>query len=471
MKFLRLFFVSILLLTLSCSKDDNTPSEIEVQKFTWKGLNAYYLWQDKIKNLSDREFSSDQQLHSFLSQQGSPEEFFNSLLYQKGTVDKWSWIVDDYVALEEAFQGTTLSNGMKFGLVKYRSFLNNVYGYVRYVVPNSEAENKGVTRGMIFSEINGTQITKSNYKDLLFSDDTNYTINLADHNSGNPVTNGNSITLEKGKYTENPVHISKTLDINGKKIGYLLYNGFTSNFDSQLNQAFGQFKADGVTDLVLDLRYNPGGAVSTAIYLASMITGQFNGEVFAKQRWNQKYMNSTNSERLINRFVDKLGNSETINSLNLSDVYIITTNSSASASELVINGLDAYINVITIGTTTNGKYAGSVTLYDSEDYSKNNVNPNHTWAMQPIVLEIVNKDDENQKEGITPDANNEIEESLGSLTPLGDPSEPLLARAIQLITGTSGKLTNINQIDNLSPIHIGDSEMNTPNYNRMYVDF
>ena len=114
-----------------------------------------------------------------------------------------------------------------------------------------------------------------------------------------------------------------------------MYNGFYADYDSKLNEAFGTLKSQGVTDLVLDLRYNSGGSVQTATRLASMITGQFTGKVFAKQQWNAKinaYFEAENPAALFNYFTDKMENAS-INSLKLSKVYILTSKSSASASK------------------------------------------------------------------------------------------------------------------------------------------
>jgi len=131
-----------------------------------------------------------------------------------------------------------------------------------------------------------------------------------------------------------------------------MYNGFYAGYDSQLNAAFGTLKSANVTDLVLDLRYNSGGSINSATKLASMITGQFTGQLFAKQQWNSKaqaYYESSNPSSLENRFVGGL------NSLQLNKVYILTTKGTASASELVINCLKPYINVVQIGDVTIGK--------------------------------------------------------------------------------------------------------------------
>lgn len=457
-------FISFLLVFTACSKKDETPQDIEINNFIWKGLNAYYLWQGNINDLSDRRFSSDSQLYNYLGTYSDPNVLFESLLYQRGVTDKWSWIVDDYIALEQSFQGTTQTTGMEFGLVRYRSQAANIFGYVRYVVPNTNAADQGVTRGMVFNEVNGVQLTDQNYRELLFSNANSYTITLADYSTGNPVANGTTITLTKNSYTENPIHVAKTLDVDGQKIGYLMYNSFIANFDGELNQAFGQFKNDNITDLIIDLRYNGGGSVRTATRMGSMITGQFTGDIFSKQIWNSKVMSSISQESFIDRFVDVIGGTP-INSLNLNRVFFITSGSSASASELVINSLLPHITVQTVGTTTHGKYVGSVTLYDSPDFSKDKVNTNHNWAMQPIVLEIVNKNNENQKEGITPDK--ELAEDYGNLGILGAEDEPLLARTLQLIT-TGAKFTK-STTPEFSLESVSTSKAHLPNYNNMYI--
>src|SRR5690606_25817068 len=111
--------------------------------------------------------------------------------------------------------------------------------------------------------------------------------------------------------------------------------------------------------------------------------------------WNEKaqqHLNSQNAESLINRFVGTIGSGAAVNSLNLHQVHILTSPSTASASELVINGLRPYINVIQIGETTTGKNVGSITLYDSANFRKEGASPAHKYAMQPIVLKIVNRD-------------------------------------------------------------------------------
>jgi C-terminal processing protease CtpA/Prc len=120
-------------------------------------------------------------------------------------------------------------------------------------------------------------------------------------------------------------------------------------------------------------------------------------------------------------------------------VYILTTKSSASASELVINGLKPYINVVQIGDLTTGKNVGSVTLYDSPNFSKTNSSSKHRYAMQPIVLKIVNKVGFGDYiNGLEPTI--ELKEDFGNLGVLGDSDEPLLNAAINTIVGSGRPL-------------------------------
>ncbi len=470
--------VSVVLVT-SCEKSDNfiASGNDEIHLFIWRAMNTYYLWQPDVPDLSDTRFTNVGQLYSEYSNY-SPDEVFQSLRYQPGVIDRFSWIVDDYVALENSFQGINLSNGMEFGLVRYADNPSKVFGYVRYVIPNSDAELKNITRGMLFSEVDGVQLTESNYSALLFDENTNYTITLADFNNGNPSSNSTTINLTKSQIQENPVAIVKTIEEDTHKIGYLMYNQFSSAFDAQLNDAFATFQSEGITDLIVDLRYNGGGRVSTATYLGGMITGQFNGQLFSKQLWNTKVQEALDASLFENYFTNEIVNSdqnqniilqEPINSLNLNTIYFITTKSTASASELVMNSLSAYIDVKSVGTVTTGKVQGSVTLYDSENFTRSgdNLNPDHTWAIQPLVLEIQNKNSFNEPNGINPTIN--LPENYNNLGVLGEMSDPLLERTILFIT--TGNRPIQNQTNTMLTLEeISNSQSNNPQKNNMFIE-
>jgi carboxyl-terminal processing protease len=476
--------LAIIFLFTSCEKTktygiDATVND-EINYFIWKGLNTFYLWQKEVPDLADARFANFTDLYFYFRGYSSPEDVFESLLNKPA--DRFSWIVEDYVALENSFQGINVSNGMEFGLVQYTNGSDNVFGYVRYVIANSNADTRGISRGMIFNSINGSQLTLTNYKNLLFSDDISYTIGFADYNDGVPNANNNDISLLKEELQENPVAITKVFTEGTNKIGYLMYNQFARNYDGQLNAAFSNLKSEGITDLIIDLRYNGGGSVSSATYLGSMVTGQFNGDLYSQEVWNDKVRNALPAERFLNNFTDEIKNTdsngnvilqESINSLGLDNVYFITTYSTASASELVINSLSSHIDVKLVGKTTRGKQVGSITLYDSDNLQRtgDNLNTNHTYAMQPLVLEISNKDNINYPNGIIPGntlPGIELGEDYNNLGVLGERTDPLLDRTLIYIT--TGSKTSNKKVNSFDFNEVFNSKLATPAKEYMFID-
>lgn len=469
---LLLFLLAYSLQSCEDQDDVESPAALQVNDFVWKGLNQFYLWQADVPNLADDRFNTQDALNSFLGGYSKPEDLFQDLLnkpiskFPKGqAIDRFSWIVDDYSVLEQELQGTTKNSGVDFRLTYKPGSTTNLVGYVRYIIPNSDASNKDIKRGDVFTAVNGTQLTISNYQGLLGND--SFTLNMA--NATTFESNGKTVSLVKTTLNENPIFINKVIQSGSAKIGYLMYNGFYANYDTQLNAAFAELKSQGITDLVLDLRYNGGGSIQTATRLASMITGQFTTKIFAKEKWNAKineFYESEDPESLNNRFVDKIDGAA-INSLNLSRIYIITTSGTASASELVINGLAPYIAVIQVGETTVGKNVGSVTLYDSPTFGKAKRNPNHKYAMQPLVLKIVNAADFGEyTDGLKPTY--EQLERVSNLGVLGDPTEPLLNVAISQITGATTKKVQLDQ--GVALKNFTDSKAMTGIRDQMYIE-
>ena len=409
-------FISIFIAInlLSCAKEPVTngnevsftgsdytgnDTDLRVRDFIWKGLNTYYLWQADVPNLQNNRFGSlsdtkadkNKSYTQFLNSFSDPEDlFYNGLLNKYKQIDRFSYITDDYTELENHFKGITASVGINYAFGFVDETKTRVYAVVRYVVPKSEAEQQGLQRGDLITSINGQSLNRSNYLQLL---QNTATISFSTYRivNGKATPTEKSFTLHQAQTPENPVLIHKVFNKGGKKIAYLMYNAFTADFDEALNDAFADFKAQGATNLILDLRYNGGGSVDSATYLASMITGQFNGQVFAIEKWNSKLQPFKGNEReYFTSNMVKGSRQVAINSLRLNKVYVITSDETASASELVINGLKAYIDVVQVGETTVGKNQGSVTVYDFTDKQRKVKNPKHKWAMQPLVMKIEN---------------------------------------------------------------------------------
>ena len=433
--FLYLFLFSLLFTSCFEDNDDNGALASEINDFVWKGMNAAYLYKQEIPDLDNDRFNDSEEYASYLNDYTFPENLFESLIYERDNIDKFSLIVDNYIELEQYLSGVSLSNGLNYGLVYLPNSNNEIFGYVRYVNNGSAADLANINRGDIFRSIDNIPLSIDNYSDLLSQEI--YTVNFANYfnNDTEDISddiielNDINIELQKVPLIKNPVHHYSTLDYSGGKIGYLMYNQFVSNYDDYLKTIFSEFKSNSVDELILDLRYNPGGSINSAIVLASLITGQFENEIFNTEQWNndiQNYWINNNPEYLINRFTTFQS------SLSLSRVYILTTRSSASASELIINCLKPYINVVQIGTPTYGKYQASVTLYDSENFSNQNVNRSHNYALQPLVLKTLNVNGvTDYYNGINPDY--EYEERAFDMGQVGDLNEPMLNFTLDII--------------------------------------
>ncbi len=495
-KFYLMMFLAMGMFLTNCSHDDNIVPEIDpegenqnteepaqtaadypVQDFMWQAMNFWYFWQEDEPNLGDDKFTGpeDPDYLTFLSSEENPSAFFDNKL--RFTEDRFSFFSDDYVELTQALSGISQSNGLEFGLVRF-SGSDDVFGYVRYIIANSDAATKDIARGDIFTGVDGQSLTINNYRDLLFGENDTYTLNMADISDGTITDHGKEVTLTKvPNFAENPILKDTILEVGSSKIGYLMYNSFLNEYDEDLNDVFGRFRDAGVTDLVLDMRYNPGGSVNSARLLSSMVYSTDTTNLFIKQRWNSRIQNLLSEEQLEDKFADVTQKGTPVNTLNLSKVYVLATRSSASASELVINGLAPYVDVVQIGETTTGKNEFSLTFVDDpnnpggpwvyDPSRESNINPDNRWAIQPLVGRNENADGFSEyTEGLVPDF--PLSEDLENLGVLGDPAEPLLAKAIQEITGTTTAKSNF-RVKMPADAFTG-SQMFTPLKDIMYLD-
>jgi len=464
MKLLKsIFLICLCAIFLSACQDDLDdrifPADDKaLNNFIWNAMNIFYLYNDESPDLGDDRFASNEAFNQFLEDFSQPEDLFNHL---KVNHDRFSIIVPDFRVLENALSGIRVDNGMRFGLV-LDDETSEVYGYIRYVVTGSFAEQVGLERGMIFNRIDGQTLTEDTNFNELFSPEV-YTVGFAEFIEGELTAIEQEVQLIKSETTENPIHFTDILEFGSTKVGYLVMNNFRRNFDNQLNDVFGNFKASGINELVLDLRYNGGGDLRTAIDLSSMITGQFTGDLFINQIFNDNFDNTSAT------FTSKNRNEVDLNSLNLDRLYVLTTSSTASASEVVILGLDPYINVVQIGTTTTGKFEGSTTLYDSPNFGRQDASIHHSYALQPIIFSLTNaNNDQGSSEGLVPQI--EIQEEFEDLKQFGDPTETLLNLAL-IEMGVISERDFSNKTNQNNRKIIGEDGKTTIDFQKMYWFF
>ncbi len=469
---------------INCKKDNSTtpvtPVKVVIKdtsivnRFIYGGLKDYYLWTDQVPTLANTKYSNKDTLNVLLNSYKDPQQFFTSLLYQYNTVDKWSFLVNDSATITNWIQGISQTMGYDFMLARIGT-AGDLFGFVRYVYKGGPAEKAGIKRGDLFMKVNGTQLNISNYQTLLFTNIT-YTLSMATITGTKISLNGNTVTTTAITMQENPILLDTVLNVNNLKIGYLVYNGFNSDFDIQLNDVFKKFKTAAIDKLILDLRYNGGGSVQTAKYLASMIYGTATTSVFFKSEYNQllqNYITSVNgasslSENFTDRILKTSTNPETpINSLNLTSLYVITSGNTASASELLINGLKPYMQVFSVGTSTVGKYVASWTIKDWID-NNGTVNPKDPYAMQPIVVKIANANGVTDfTSGLAPDF--VAQEDIANLIPFGDPTETLLRPVLNKIQGLP--LSSISlKSEKLGLKKVTDSQLERPFGRDMHIN-
>ncbi|MDB5242713.1 MAG: peptidase [Spirosoma sp.] len=408
----------------------------EVDNWILDNMREVYYWNDKIPANPDTTLA--------------PDQFFNSLLNKydattNPTGDRFSWIEESGSQLQAELSGETTTTGMEYDLFLRSAGSDGVIAQVLYVLPGSPAQQAGLKRGDIISKVNGTLLTKTNYADLLYSGAKTFSFGLASVANNGLSDTDVTKTVTTKVFQENPIYLDSTYTIGGKKVGYLVYNQFVpgangssaAEYDAQLDAIFGDFKAKGVSELVLDLRYNPGGYTSSSANLASLIgKGVNSSKLYFREEWNasitpmlqKEYGNSF----FVQNFLDKAQNIGG----NLSRVFVLTTDHTASASELIINGLRPYMIVTTIGTTTYGKNVGSITITDDTGKIK--------WGMQPIVFRSYNSlGQSDYATGFTPNVT--VEEPL-NLLPLGDTREAMLSAALSQISGNTagGRVGAVN---------------------------
>jgi len=415
--------VFTLLILPSCDKDEPEHPNAYVNNWILTNMDFWYYWNSTLPENPDKSKEH--------------EEFFKSLLNSQ---DRFSWIQDNFQDLINSLQGVSKEAGYEIALFRESTDNNNVLAQIVYVKPGSPAETSGLKRGDVITRINNEQLTLSNYQTLLGAITENHSIAYRELDlAAQLFKTEQTKSLTTVVYAENPNFLNKVFVYNDRKIGYYVYNLFSTGpnqgntqYNLEMDEIFAGFQSAGITDLIIDLRFNSGGAETATNNLASLIGKGVNAtKIFSIREYNAEVTAEIkNDPQLGEDFlsVEFLNKSQNIGSqLQNNRVYILTGTRTASASELLINGLLPYMDVFLIGNKTVGKNVGSITLNEEND-------PKNTWGMQPIITKSFNSLKQSDYDnGFNPQIL--VEDNSLIIYPLGDPRERLLTRALQEITG------------------------------------
>ena len=433
---------------------NTTKTRLYVNTFAYSMMDLYYLWRKEIYSALRAWTTGD-----------DPVATVQKIRYkdaQGEDIDRWTMVIDDFDSFYGSVTGNEKTYGFDFVLMNYNKDQKTVCAVVTYTYPGSPAEEAGLKRGDVILEVNGTTMTQGNYSWL-----------YSELFSGNKLTAGvvvdfktdktKSLSLTAKEMYENPVLLSKVFDCGDKKVGYLVYTSFTLDSYKDLIAACTAFKEAGVSELILDLRYNGGGFSLAEQFLASMLAPEsvvsagsvLSTEVFNNE-WNAYYKEEkidTKTYFKTDFTISSGDNTITFSTkdanIGLNKLYAIIGSGSASASEALLCDLFPYMDVTLVGEQSHGKYCSGLMLealtdFYGDDYyisqlvkekGKDFVNEGKqyakNWGIYVMYSRFADKDGVTRcmPDGLKPDI--EVEDDPTDGYQLGDPREAMLAVALK----------------------------------------
>jgi carboxyl-terminal processing protease len=375
MKIIRILLVVVLSASLlaECKKDKTTLSTtIEVTPAMARDtlfaiMNSWYFWNTLMPSVNKDDYAD-------------PYTLMEAMKYK--TLDRWSFVAD-YEAFVKEMQGSFVGHGFRIGID------DSSKARIVQIYSESPLYTYGVRRGWIVKKINDTDVAPV----LLSNSSTAYSDLIGPSEAG--VTNKFLFETPEGKdslimstkkaITLNSVILYDTLNLSSGITGHLVFDSFISPAENELGVAFNYFNSLGIKDLIIDLRYNSGGYLYIAQELASYIAGSLpQGSKFLSLEYNSLHQDKNVTFNYLTSPIP----------IPLTRIVVITTRETASASECVMNGLKPYINVVSVGDTTNGKPVGMDAKSIGDKY-----------LVAPITFKMTNKNGEGDYyAGMVPDA-------------------------------------------------------------------
>lgn len=427
--------------------------------FGFNVMNDVYLWKGEIEEgLQTWQLDDD------------PIEKTDEVRYKEGEkdIDKWSMMTTDYTALTSGTDGKGTTYGYGFKLYQYDDA--TVTAVVTHTYADSPARQAGLQRGDLIVTVNGKTLPLENdaFVDIVYDELLNSSTVQIGYLRNQEMKEA---TLTAVSMYEDPVLVNTVYDIDGKKVGYLAYTSFTLESNARLIEVCQEFKQAGVTELILDLRYNGGGYVITENLLASMLAPENavkNKELYQTEVWNNEYMEYYQKNGVdLNTYFQTEYNYTDFNgvehslstadaNIGLNKIYALVTSSSASASESILVGLLPFgmPNIEIIGEQTHGKYCtgqmisakewmeDTGALYDQlqttypeayeswKPWSRFEKYMKTDWGIYVMINRYADRNGNNpcMPDGLTPDL--EVKDEPFRSEQLGDENETMLKAAL-----------------------------------------
>ena len=432
-------------------KSDDYDTNVAVGYFAANTMSVYYLWENEISS----------GLEAWMGNLGGtdPKAEVSALRYSSGgrLYDRWTELTDDYESLTSSFQGVTTTYGCSVVLKRAGTSGDDVLAIITVVYAGSPAEQAGLKRGDVISTVGGVKMTLSNYYELI-TDKFLYSANCSLGVSGPSGSDVRTVNMTAVTMYEDPVVYSAVYPVGDKKVGYLFYTSFTIKSIPTLLEVCRSFKAAGISELILDLRYNGGGYVLAEMVLASIFAPEANvnaRDVFEMETYNAAltnyYISRYGEDALNTRFSTEFsytddGEEKTVDTkglnLGLNKIYAIIDSGSASASESLLVGLMPYMDVVLVGGNSHGKFCSGITYgadewyEDYEDQIPETISLRKdlakNWGIYVMIGSYADKNGNNpcRPEGLFADY--PVEDVPENGLQIGDEMEPMLRKALSL---------------------------------------
>lgn len=400
-------------LLAACGRELSKPVKVQnrINAALKECLETYYYWVDHIPDVDPDAYAD-------------PYELMEAMRYRP--IDKWSYITTR-TELEAYYSGASYAG---FGYASGFDAQGNLI--ISYVYPKAPMRKLGIDRGWRVLAIEGQKPTPDNVNTLLGGSEVGLqrTFRFL-----NPTGDTVEHLLTKTNVAVNSVIDTTVRTYGSAKVGYFMLAGFIEPTEKELVDLFASFKAQNITDLVVDLRYNGGGLVNVANTLGSLIAGSHaHGKVFCTF-----YHNDRNRARDTSLLFRNMPDS----SLSLNRVAFITSSGSASASELLINALTPFIEVHCVGQRTHGKPVGMYTFTFN--------NPAIDWAFVPICFTSRNAlgyGDFFDGLPVESEANDDVYHALG------EPHEECMAAALASLGISTGAKSRTRRAPSFVPLQL-----------------